>query len=405
MAVAEDYQQVVSAQIDRDTRIIRAETYRKQNLLRADTETVSEHSKALQDSLLRRAAAVGEARAFEGLREVVRSDEALYLFRRRQRGTGAEFTGSGSADHRPSTRTTRSSVVDHRINQLRMFVGAIAIFSILYAACATLVKEGEALLVINLGQSSRVLEDPGLHWKIPWPIERTARIDMRRRSLQTKHTEMLTRDKKNVVLLSYVVWSVEDPLRFYQAIEDMDLADDKINGLVTNAKIGVLGKHDLSALASTDPATIKIEEIEKELLDLTQEVASQKYGIEIHSIGFSRLSLPKENIKAVFKQMRAERRQYAVEFQADGEKKAGHIRSETDLRVSEIRARTTEEVATIRGQAEADAARIYAKAHSKDPDFYRFIRSLETIDEVIGARSTIILRTDSEPFKLLANPE
>ena len=295
--------------------------------------------------------------------------------------------------------------MDPRINRLRMSVGIIAILAIIYAACTTVVRDGQAVLVINLGKSSSVLVDSGLHWKFPWPIEKTVEIDMRRRTMQTQHTEMLTKDKKNVVLLSHVIWSVNDPLRFYQAIGSIDSADDKLSGLVTNAKIGVLGKYDLSALASTDPETIKIEEIEKELLVLTQDIALEKYGIDIQSIGFSRLSLPKENIKSVFKQMRAERKKYAVEFQVDGEKEAGKIRSDTDLTVSQKQAETIKEVAKIRGDAEAKAARIYAAAHSKDPELYKFIRSLETIDEVIGARSTIILRTDSEPFQLLADPK
>jgi len=295
--------------------------------------------------------------------------------------------------------------VDPRINRLRMSVGIIAVLAIIYAACATVVRAGEAALVINLGKSSRVLTEPGLHWKLPWPIDKKVVIDMRKRAMQTQHTEMLTKEGKNVVLLSYVVWSVENPLHFYQAVGEIENADDMLNGLVINAKMGVLGKYDLSALASTDPATIKIAEIEQELLELTKGLASEKYGIKIHNIGFSRLSLPEENIKAVFKQMRAERRKYAVQFQVDGEKTAGKIRADTDLKVSQIEAETTEEVARIKGDAEAEAARIYSAAHSKDPELYEFVRSLETIDEVIGARSTIILRTDAEPFQLLVNPK
>jgi modulator of FtsH protease HflC len=295
--------------------------------------------------------------------------------------------------------------VDPRINRLRMITGIVAMLAIVYAACTTIVRSGEAVLVINFGKSSRVLMDSGLHWKLPWPLENTVAVDMRRRSMQTQHTEMLTKDKKNVVLLSYVVWSVAEPLRFYQSVGDVLNADEKLDGLVTNAKIGVLGKYELSALASTDPSTIQIAAIEKELLAQTQSVSLEKYGITIHKIGFSRLSLPKENIKSVFKQMRAERKKYAVEFQVQGEKEAGKIRSDTDFKVSEIRAETTKKVATIKGDAEARAASIYAAAHSQDAELYQFVRSLDTLDEIIGARSTIILRTDSEPFRLLANPK
>lgn len=294
---------------------------------------------------------------------------------------------------------------NNNINVLRMFVGFTAIVVMIYSACSVIVQETEDVLIVRLGKPARVLTEAGLHFQLPWPIEKPIAIDMRKRSFETQHTEMLTKDKKNVVLLSFVLWSVEDPLLFYQAIGSVASADQKLNSLVTNAKIGVLGKYELSALASTNPEDLKVTQIEEELLSSTKEIASQKYGISIHHIGLSRLSLPKENIKSVFQQMRAERKKYAVQFRSEGEKEAGRIRSETDLKVAEITALSNEEVAKIRGEAEAEAARIYSEAHSKDPELYRFIRSLETMDQVIGARSSIILRTDSEPFELLATPK
>jgi len=170
---------------------------------------------------------------------------------------------------------------------------------------------------------------------------------------------------------------------------------------VTNAKIGVLGKYDLTALASTDTTLLKTKEIEIELLKLTQTLASEQYGIAIQHIGFSRLSLPKENIRAVFQQMRAERKKFAVEFRAKGEEQASRIRAITDTEVSKIEAKMTQEVAELIGEAEAQSAKIYADAHSKDPELYRFIRSLETLEKVIGPKSTLILRTDAAPFDVL----
>lgn len=291
--------------------------------------------------------------------------------------------------------------MDSKINKLRTIVGAVAIFVMLYSASTVIVEETESILVVRLGKPSRVLNSSGLHFRFPFPIEEPVAIDMRTRTFETQHTEMLTKDKKNVVLLSFVLWKVQDPLKFYQAIGGIEQADQKINGLVTNAKIGVLGKYELSALASTDAKTLKVDQIETELLEATQEIAQAEYGITIEHVGLSRLSLPRENIKSVFQQMRAERKKYAVQFRSEGDKEAGKIRSQTDLDVAEIQAKSTEEVAKIKGEAEAEAAQIYALAHSKDPYLYRFIRSLETMDQVIGARSSIILRTDAEPFNLL----
>ena len=89
-------------------------------------------------------------------------------------------------------------------------------------------------------------------------------------------------------------------MRFYQSVGSVSSAEEKLDGLVTNAKIGILGQYDLSALASTNPETLKVAEIESELLSQVAPLAEEKYGVQIHVIGFSRLSLPKANVSSVF---------------------------------------------------------------------------------------------------------
>ena len=298
----------------------------------------------------------------------------------------------------PSGNSMRS-----RINRLRMIVGALVLLALCYGAFTTTVSEMTSVIVMRMGKPQRVLEKSGLHWKLPWPLEEGVEIDRRRRTFQTQHTEMLTKDKKNVVLMSFVIWSVDDPLKMFQSIGSIEQVDGKLNGLITNAKIGVLGKYDLSALASTNPEEIQVTKIEEELLALTQDLAKTQYGIALHHVGFSRLSLPKENISAVFRQMKEERQKYAIEFRGKGEQAASQIRTDTDAQVALLRAQMTEEVAQIQGEAQAQAAEIYANAHRQDPDLYEFIRSLQTLEEVIGPKSVLILRTDAEPFNILVN--
>jgi len=281
----------------------------------------------------------------------------------------------------------------------------MALLAILYTAFTATIREGEVGIRSRMGEPIAVLTSPGLHFKWPFPIEEMISVDVRRRVFQTRHTELLTQDKRNIILLTDVVWSVADALLFFQSVGTTPVADEKLDGLITNAKIGILGKYPLAALASTDPATIKVEQIEAALLAETAPEALVRYGITLHTVGFSRLSLPEENVKAVFKQMRAERKQYAAQYIVEGEKEASSIRAETDLKVAEIAAHATEEAARIKGESEAEAARIYAEAHSEDPDLYRFVRSLQTLDESMGARTTVILRTDSAPFRLLTTPK
>jgi membrane protease subunit HflC len=284
---------------------------------------------------------------------------------------------------------------------LRLGLGGAAILAILWSAFAHVTREGETTLIVRFGRPVRVERDAGLHLNLPWPIEVTVRLDMRRQVLETGLTEMLTRDKKNIVMMNYALWHIDDALRFSQAIGTMDRAPSALNGLLANAAIGVMGRYDLSALTSTTPADLHTGEIEEGLLAATALTAAQNYGMVIDRVALMRLSLPEQNISYVFDQMRAERRQYAARFTADGEKEAARIRSETNLQVARIEAGATEEAARTRGDADAEAARIYAEAHNQNPELYRFTRALETLSKVVGDKTTLVLRTDAEPLSLL----
>jgi membrane protease subunit HflC len=284
---------------------------------------------------------------------------------------------------------------------LRAIVGTLALAAIIFHATSVVVREGEVALVTRFGRPVASETEPGLHWKLPWPIDQTTTIDMRRRVYETGHTEMLTRDKKNVIARTFVVWRIGDPLVFHQAVGNVEQAEAKLDGLLTNAAIGTLGRHDLSALVSTTPSDLQVDQIEGELMAATTGPALSNYGVTIDQIRLERLSLPEENVTAVFAQMRAERRQFAAKFQAEGEREASRIRSEATLEAAKIRAAGEQEAARIRGESAAEIAKTYADAHKVDPELYRFQRALESLDKLVTGSTSLILRTDSEPFSLL----
>ena len=286
-------------------------------------------------------------------------------------------------------------------NLIRYIIGGVILLGMAFFAFSWQVREGTVAIRLRLGRPVDVVQDAGLHWRLPWPVDQVVVIDGRKRVLKTRHTEMLTRDKKNVILLTYVVWRVADPLRFYQSLGSIEGADAKLDGLVTNAKLSVLGGYDLSALVSTKAEDLKADEVRSAILEDVVSKAGEKYGVQIEEVGFERLSLPEGNTKFVFDQMRAERKQYAARYRAEGQREADAIRSKTKLEVAQIRAEGKEKAAQIRGEAEAEAARIYSDAHSADPGFYRFTRSLESLGTMLGGQSSIVLRTDSPPFDLL----
>src|ERR1700739_1194551 len=267
---------------------------------------------------------------------------------------------------------------------LRGVVGILALGAIAFHATAVVVTEGQTALITRLGRPVRAATEPGLHWKLPWPIDRASLLDMRRRVYETGHTEMLTRDKKNVIARTFVVWRIGDPLTFAQAIGREGGAESKLDGLLTNAAIGTLGGPDLSALVSTNPADLQVDQIESELMSSTAQVAMHSYGVAIDQIRIERIALPEENVTAVFEQRRAERRQFAARFEAEGEREASRIRSEAELEAAKIRAKGAEERARIKGESAAQIAKTYADAHRINPDLYRFTRSLESLDKLVN---------------------
>lgn len=298
--------------------------------------------------------------------------------------------------------------MDHALTAqrwLRAIIGSLALAAILFSAAAVVVREGEAIVVTRFGRPLRIAVAPGLHWKLPWPIDQDVRLDMRRRVYESGHTEMLTRDKKNIIARTFIVWRIGEPLTFAQAIGTGDTVEGKLDGLLTNAAIGTLGGHDLSSLVSTNVQDLQVDQIESELLAATAPAALRSYGVTIDQIRLERIALPEENVRAVFEQMRAERRQYAAKFEAEGAQAASAIRSEADLEAARIRAKASEEEARIRGDTAAAVAKTYAAAHRLDPELYRFTRSLESLEKLVTNNTTLILRTDAEPFSLLQSKD
>lgn len=284
---------------------------------------------------------------------------------------------------------------------LRAALGIGALLAMVLSATAVVVREGTAVLITRFGEPTRTATTAGLHWKFPWPIDEAITVDMRRRVYETGQTEMLTHDKKNVIARTFVIWRVDDPLAFVQAVGVDRGAEGKLDGLLTNAAISTLGGHDLSALVSTNPQNLQVGRIETELLAATAPLAATSYGVRIEQVRIQRLALPADNVAAVFDQMRAERRQFAARFEAEGALAAGRIRSEADLRAARIRARGAEETARIKGETAAQVARTYADAHKLDPELYRFTRSLESLVKMTNGQTSMILRTDAEPFSFL----
>ena len=283
----------------------------------------------------------------------------------------------------------------------QIVVAAIVVGLITAYGSTHQVSEGRSAVVTRFGEPVRVVQHSGLKWKWPWPIETAHAIDMRYRFFNTPFTATFTKDRRNVILLSYVVWHVQDPLLFFQSLGTPEAAEQKLDGMVTAGKNLHFGRYDLTAVVSINTDDIQLDNIEQAILNDVREPALEKFGIRVEQVGVKRIAYPEENISAVLAQMRSERNAEAQELRAQGTKEAQRIRDDAMVKAEEIVTEGREKAGEILGAAEKEAAEIYAQAHRLDPDFYRFWRSMQVIKKTLGAKATVVLRSDQEPFNEL----
>ena len=255
-----------------------------------------------------------------------------------------------------------------------------------------IVSEGEYAIVTRFGASRAEIMESGVYFKLPWPFEQVNRIDARKQYMDTGYVETLTRDKKNIIMQTYIVWSIEDPLKYYMSIGDNATAQKYLSDLMANVKNNIMGNYDISAVVSLDSEEIKIDEIEALLMDGIGSHAASQYGIEIHKVSLKTLGLPETNILSVYDQLIAE-----------GTRDANIITSNADVEAARIVAEGREEAANIDAETERKVAEIYANAHSQDPELYKFLRELTSIEKSVDQNTTLVLRIDEPPFDVLRN--
>ncbi len=279
-------------------------------------------------------------------------------------------------------------------------LGAV-ILAVIVIANLKITKQNEFGLILRFGKIVKIIREPGLYWKLPYPIHERIVFDKRIHTYDTQQTELLTKDQKNIIMLTFVTWRIEDPVKYYNSVGgDIQTFQSKLDSLVNNTKNLILGEYSYSDLFVAGKEANKLNEIEQKIYANVQESASMLYGIHVTYVGIKRLTIPKENIRVVFNQMRADRDVIANKYIAEGEIRAAEIRARAELEGARMVSEAKKKASKIRGQADAEAARIYAEAYSKSPEFYEMVRSLETLKKVTGEKTSLILGTDKPPFDL-----
>ena len=269
-------------------------------------------------------------------------------------------------------------------------LGLIVFFTTVFT-----VDERQQVVILQFGDPIRTITEPGLHFKLPVPFQNIVRFDDRLLEYDVSPEEVLSKDKKSLIVDNYVRWKITNPLVFLQTVQAIPTAITRMDDIIYSELRRELGTHNM-----TEIITAPREEIMEKVTE-NSDIATDQYGIEVVDVRIKRVDLPKENEQSIYARMEAERNRQANKFRSEGDEEAQKIRASTEKDKTIILAVAYKESQEIRGLGEAQALEIYAKTFNKDVDFYEFLRTLETYKKVIDDKTTLVLPADSKLFKML----
>jgi modulator of FtsH protease HflC len=251
-------------------------------------------------------------------------------------------------------------------------------------------------ILLQMGRPVTTITEPGLHFKIPF-IQQVKYFPSILLSNDSAPAELITRDKKNLLIDSYSMWRVSDPLKFLQTVRDQRGARSRLDDIIYSELRVEMGTHDLIDI---------ILKTREEIMAVVTQKASEKaseYGIEVVDVRTKRADLPPEIANSIFDRMRTERERIAKEYRSEGNEEATKIRAQTDKEKVILISKAYKQEKTLKGEGDGNAAKIYADAFSRDPKFYEFIRSMQAYKNSLKTDTTIMLSENSEFLEFL-NP-
>jgi membrane protease subunit HflC len=286
-------------------------------------------------------------------------------------------------------------------NRLSLVIGALLLVIFLAVLFAFQVRSTEVAVVTTFGRYSASHTEPGLKFRLPWPIQNIYRFDNRLQNFERKFEQTTTRDAKNILVSLFVGWRISDPKIFLERFNGDPLkAEQQLEGLVRNAKNAVIGRYSFRDFISPDPRQVKFEQFEAEVLKEIKGAAKDTYGLQVEVVGIKQLGLPEAITGKVFERMRSERERLVKQFTGEGEARAIEIRSDADRRRDELLAKAEADALRIIGEAEAQASKDYAVFEQK-PELAVFLLQIKALKESLKDRATVILDQRTTPFNLL----
>ena len=273
--------------------------------------------------------------------------------------------------------------------------GVIILF-IIYSSFFT-VDQTKQAIVLQFGEPKRVINKPGLNFKIPF-IQNVVFLDKRILNLDTPPEEVIASDQKRLIVDAFARFQIVDPLKFYISVGNERVARSRLATIINSRIRNVLGQQELQTLLSEDRT---------KQMSLIQEGVNneaENFGISIVDVRIKRADLPQANSDAIFRRMQTEREREAKEFRAKGAEMAVTITSTADKEVTVILADAQKKSEIMKGEGDGLKNKIFADAFGQDPEFFAFYRAMQAYQKaLIGGETSMILSPDSEFFKFFGN--
>ena len=284
---------------------------------------------------------------------------------------------------------------------LKIFLAAAVVVLIGYFGFTCKVQEGNCAVILRFGAPRQVVTDAGLYFRLPWPFESVVTYEGRMQYFESSRLETTTKDKRNIILQSYVVWQVSDPLLYHNSVGSQNKIDAYINDQVFSATNGVMGAYNLSGLVSLESESLKMDEIQAKIKEQVKANCEEKYGITIADVSILRISLPDQNLESVFEQMKAERQKEIDAILAVAQRDADQMMQEADTKSAETIADGTKTAGEIQAETEKAVAGIYAEAQAANIELYQFLRNLDTLIASTNSETLLVVKADQYPFNIL----
>ena len=288
------------------------------------------------------------------------------------------------------------------MSRLISILVAVVVLVMLAASTMFPVDQHRYAVVYALGDLRQVITEPGLHFKLPPPFQRVVYLDKRLQTLDTPDAERFpTQEKKELEVDAFVKWKIVDARKYLIAIggNNADHGGERMNQLVHTALSAEIARSSVRDVLSGQRAELTRA--------VRQRVAAdaQALGVEVADLRLKRVGFSSQVTAAVYERMKAERVRAAGELRSTGSAEAENLRADAERQRSVILAEGQRDAETIKGEGDAKASQIYAKSFGKNPEFYRFYRSMEAYRATFKGRSDIlVLDPNSEFFKYFRGP-